>query len=306
MKTLAFLLLCGLVLVAGSPCLVAGSVTFAELEGVLKSNPKLYDSVEAIDFEENGTGARLGRHFRGAHGGRVGPYVFKGRGRSSTGPYDVEVKLVTDWHLEDRQGNVYKGDPPTPPDDDRPLHIREKLVSVEISDFRSATEPESAGTGGDDGTKTESGMARQEGAGTIPPMPPTPSPGGGAGLAGTFTQGDYLYAGEYYCDNFMIRLKAGQVLEVTLHSEGVTPEILSRKDQWFGSAGPRNAPGTAGAPASIRYEAVGDGALIVMVTNKNKLTEGSYRLGVSIDGKVLVFPDPLPTGQTDKKIVPLN
>lgn len=130
-------------------------------------------------------------------------------------------------------------------------------------------------------------------------------PSGSTALSGAFAEGDYLYAGEYFCDNYQVNLKSGQALEVTLSSTGVTPEILSKKNHWLGGNGPRHTP-TPGEPARIAYTAEADGSLILLITNKNKMTAGSYRLEISIDGKALAFPDPLPAGQTDKKIVPLN
>ncbi|TLD68576.1 hypothetical protein FEM03_21905 [Phragmitibacter flavus] len=297
----------------------AGSVTLPDIEGVLKSNPRFIAILDTLGFEQNGTSNRLGRHYGTVGGARVGPYTFKARANQASGPTVFNVILHTNWHLEDNDGNTFIGDPPEPPSDNRPLHIRERLTRIEINDNTtppntpagkprqpSRHDPKPPGRTPDQdqsSTNTEPNMPHQPPAG---PSPNHNNTTGSTTLSGTFAQGDYLYAAEYYCDNYLVKLKAGDTLQATLSSVDAIPEIMTRKNQWTGSKGPRHSPQIPGEPAQITYTAEAEDALILLITNKNKHTPGTYQLAITINGQPLTPPNPLPAPHTDKRIIPLN
>src|SRR5690606_38199785 len=94
----------------------ANSVTFQELEAVIKSNPDFDGQFESMKIDENGEGQRLGRHYGSVRGARVGPYKFRAAFKGGTNEGQaVDLVLHTRWYLQDASGKRYEGDPPESP-----------------------------------------------------------------------------------------------------------------------------------------------------------------------------------------------
>lgn len=285
-----------------------GSVDYSDIEPLLKDKPHFSHIIDSIKLNQTGSATRLGRHYGSVSGARVGPYEFKASGSDS--PADLTIIIHTLWHLEDNNGSTIKGDPPEPPQDNRDYEIRETITKIEIIDNAAATtsDPDNQRR---QPSKIDPAPPRRNtsdsATGNSSSMHPGPAPANTtATLSGTFAEGDYHYASEYFCDNYQVKLKAGQTLIATLTSSDVIPEIMSKKNQWFGSNGPRHNAKKPGEPATITYSADAESSLILLITNKNKNTPGAYHLAITLDGQPLAAPNPLPAPQTDKRIIPLN
>ncbi len=113
----------------------AGSVTLADLETVLQSNPQFASLLLDLNLEAHGIGTRLGRHFGALSGARVGPYTFQGSLKSAPAEVEpIEIVLHTVWYIEDEIGTRW-ADEATPAEGEAvvgDLSIRERLVRVEL------------------------------------------------------------------------------------------------------------------------------------------------------------------------------
>lgn len=260
---------------------LANSVTFQELEAVIKSNPDFDGLFEAMKIDDNGEGQRLGRHYGTVAGARVGPYKFRAAFKGGTNEGQaVDLVLHTAWHLQDASGKRYEGDPPEPPPASAgQLQIVEHLQRVEVISLRQAE----GGTGSNEGP-------------TPAPMPNDPTsnpttaeglPSGTPTVARSLKEGDVKFASEYFTQAFAVPISSGQILEVIMHSTQFRPTILSNFQHWRGPAGARHTPVKGESIARIQQQAKGDDPLIVMLMSEDKHQGGEFRAWFFLDGKLI-------------------
>lgn len=279
------------------PVLKAGmSVTMDDLEGVIKSNPA-FDSlfIDNLQFAPSGEANRLGRHYGALSGTAVGPYKFKARFASDEGSeFRLMAILHTDIIYEDADRKITDNPGET-------VSVRERLKRVELIDVsdigpedisRALDELfEGANSAGSSNAMTGNGAGNNSGS----------NPGGNSGSnsggspgslgAGAFSnelkEGDRMFAGQYFCDDYVIPAKANQKIEVVFQPNGFVPVILSKKDGRYSSSAGRADGDTVNEQITFSYVTPKDASVIVQLVTRDEGESGSYQVRITLDGKTL-------------------
>jgi hypothetical protein len=266
----------------------AGSVTFQELEALIKSNPDFDGQFEAMKIDENGEGQRLGRHYGAIAGARVGPYKFAAAYHGGTNDGQaVDLVLHTSWYFQGADGKRYEGDPPEPPPASAgEVQIIEFLQRVEVISRRQPDK----GLGGNPAPPSptpEPAPAPMPSGENPQPTTAEGLPSGTPTLARSLKEGDVKFATEYFTQAYAVPMSRGQTLEVVMHSAQFRPTMMSYFQHWRGPAGARHTAGKGTSIALIKQQAQGEDPLIVLLMSEDKHQGGEFRAWFLLDGKLI-------------------
>ena len=260
------------------------SVGANHLQEVIDRSPvKTYAVItKGLKFNESGEALRLGRHFGSLVGTPVGPYTFKAHHFSGKVVRHHMVKVTTSWSIKDAK-NVDYG-MTLPENFAEPLRVSEVVTGIEVSDFISSQKLEL--TPENKNTEPVDNQAEAQ-PNTIAPQPDAQQ---GQGYSGTLSEGDRLYAGEYFSDTYAVALAAGEKIKVVVHANGFTPVILTKKNGRYSNSAGSTHGNEVNGKIELEYTAASDSAFQATVTCKNKTGSGIYVVSFYIDGKLLPSP----------------
>lgn len=114
-------------------CQAGGSVSFEDVERLLRSQPATYkwlsSTLELPDTAD--AEIRFGNHFKHLGGARMGPYTFRAKQKGVTSAVEIDVTVCAEAEFYDQSGKKI-----TKAIEQKAVRVEEKLTAILVRDAR--------------------------------------------------------------------------------------------------------------------------------------------------------------------------